>query len=151
VWFLSLHLISHSELVRDLPPNETLQGISVDVHTEPEASEVLATLNRIAIAGGEEEGSGDDDDDDDNDDDDQTSVFSKLSPTISPKRLLDTTVRAPTLRRPLSLGSTCTVIYNYNVYNHSVVSVDSDLTGTTINSGVDGGSLYSLPMSPRDV
>ncbi|KAG1780973.1 hypothetical protein EV702DRAFT_1266333 [Suillus placidus] len=106
--------------VRDLPPNETLQGISVDVHTEPEANEVLATLNRIAIAGEKDE-----------DDDDRT-------------------IRASTSHRPSSPCSTCTVIYNYNVYNHSVVSVDSELTGTTINSGVDGGSSRSLSMAPRD-
>lgn len=103
--------------LRDLPPNETLKGISVDVHTEPEANEALATLNRIAIAG------------EDDDDDDQT-------------------IRPSTLRRPLSRSSTCTVIYNYNLYNHSVVSVDSDLTGTTINSGVGEGVGSSSCLCP---
>lgn len=102
--------------VSDLPPNQTLQGLSVEVHTEPEAEEVIATLRRFANSGEEEDDDGDDDDD-------------------------DRTVRAPTLHRPLSPCSTCTVIHNhYNVYNHSVVSFDSEITGTTINSGVDGGN-----------
>lgn len=98
--------------VRDLPPNTTLQGFSVDVHTESEANEVLVTLDQLANSG----------EDDEDEDDDQT-------------------IRATTSRRSPSPCSTCTVVIvnNYNVYNHSVVSFDSELTGTTINSGVDGG------------
>lgn len=64
VWFLSLSLISHSDLVRDLPSNQTLQGISVDVHTEQEASELLAMVDRFRNSEEEEE-----------DDDDRTSMF----------------------------------------------------------------------------
>ncbi|KAG2031716.1 hypothetical protein BDR03DRAFT_972021 [Suillus americanus] len=94
--------------VRDLPPNATLQGFSVDVQNESEANEVLSMLNRFANSGEE-------------DDDDRT-------------------IRALTSPRPSSPCSTCTVVHNhYNVYNNSVVSFDSELTGTTINSGVDGG------------
>lgn len=98
--------------VRDLPPNETLRGINVDVHTEQEANEVLATLNRIAISGEEDE-----------DEDDRTIRASTSYSSL----------------RPPSPSSSCTVIYNYNVYNHSVVSIDSEMTGTTLNSGVNGG------------
>ncbi|KAG2030357.1 hypothetical protein BDR03DRAFT_987150 [Suillus americanus] len=100
------------QVVRDLPPDETLRGINVDVHTEQEANEVFATLNQIAISG-EEDREPDD----------------------------DRTIRAPTSQsRPSSPSPSCTVIYNYNVYNHSVVSVDSEVTGTTINSRADGGA-----------
>lgn len=105
--------------LRDLPPNETLEGITVDVHTEPEANEALATLNRIAIAR-------EDDDDDDNQ-----------------------TIRPSTLSRPVTPSSTCTVIYNYNLYSHSVVSIDSDVTGTTLNTGVGGGVGSSEALSYR--
>jgi hypothetical protein len=98
--------------VRDLPPNETLRGINVDVHTDEEANEVLATLNRFAISGEEGEETED-----------------------------DRTIKAPISQsRPSSPSPSCTVIYNYNVYNHSVVSVDSEMIGTTINSRVDGGA-----------
>lgn len=98
--------------VRDLPPDETLRGINVDVHTEQEANEVFATLNRIAISG-EEDREPDD----------------------------DRTIRAPISQsRPSSPSPSYTVIYNYNVYNHSMVSVDSEVTGTTINSRADGGA-----------
>ncbi|KAG2747290.1 hypothetical protein P692DRAFT_20806291 [Suillus brevipes Sb2] len=104
--------------LRDLPPNETLEGISIDVHTDTEANEALATLNRIAIAG------------EDDDDDDQT-------------------IRPSTLSRPVTPSSTCTVIYNYNLYSHSVVSIDSEVTGTTLNSGVGGGVGSSEALSYR--
>ncbi|KAG1801885.1 uncharacterized protein BJ212DRAFT_1591348, partial [Suillus subaureus] len=84
--------------VRDLPPNATIQGFSVDVHTESEADEVLATLNQFANSGEEDEED-------------------------------DRTIRASTSYRPPSPCSTCTVVLNhYNVYNHSVVSFDSELT-----------------------
>ncbi|KAG2151494.1 hypothetical protein DEU56DRAFT_778196 [Suillus clintonianus] len=100
--------------VRDLPPNETLRGINVDVHTEQEANEVLATLNRFNQSTISEEEAGESDD--------------------------DRTIRAPISQsRPSSPSPSFTIIYNYNVYSHSVVSVDSEVTGTTINSGVNGG------------
>lgn len=105
-------VIESDILVRDLPPNETLRGINVDVHTEQEANEVLSTLNRFATSGEENEESDD-----------------------------DRTIRAPISQsRPSSPSPSCTIIHNYNVYNHSVVSVDSEMTGTTINSGVNGGA-----------
>jgi hypothetical protein len=70
--------LTHSGSVKDPPPNETIRGINMDVCTEEEADEVLATLNRIAMAGKEvadDGGGGGDDDDDDDDDDDRTGEF----------------------------------------------------------------------------
>lgn len=70
----------------------------------------------------------------------------------SPKRLLDILVRGPISDRPSTPCSTFTVVQiQHNVYNGSVVAYDSELTGTTINSGVDGGSSFSLLLSPRDI
>ncbi|KAJ8585341.1 hypothetical protein M405DRAFT_936089 [Rhizopogon salebrosus TDB-379] len=97
--------------VRDLPPNEIIRGINMDVHTEDEANEVLTTLNRIATTGE------DDNDDDDEDDDDRT-----VRPSVSQSSL-----------RPPSPSLGCTIICN-NYINQSVLSVNSEVTGTTINS-----------------
>ncbi|OAX36844.1 hypothetical protein K503DRAFT_867276 [Rhizopogon vinicolor AM-OR11-026] len=111
--------------VKDLPPDETLRGISMDIDTEEEVNEVLTTLNRIATSGGEEEEGGGDDDDDDDDG----------SRTARPS------ISQISLRPPSPTGS-LTVIYNYNnsYLSNSVVSIDSEVSGTTINSGVNRGS-----------
>ncbi|KAG1726052.1 uncharacterized protein EDB91DRAFT_1166682 [Suillus paluster] len=100
-------------LVRDLPPNETIRGINMDVQTEQEANDVLAMLNQIAISGGEED-----------EDDTQT-----IRPSTSQSR-------------PPSPSPSFTInVYNdySSHYNHSVVSLDSEMNGITINSGVNGG------------
>lgn len=105
--------------VRDLPSNQTIQGISVDVHTEQEASELLAMVDRFRNSEEEEE----------EDDDDRT-------------------IRGPISDRPSTPCSTFTVVQiQHNVYNGSVVAYDSELTGTTINSGVDGGVGPGSPVS----
>ncbi|OJA10483.1 hypothetical protein AZE42_06419 [Rhizopogon vesiculosus] len=113
--------------VKDIPPDETIRGISMDVDTEEEAYEVLTTLKRIATTGEEEE--------EEEDDDDRT-----VRPSMSQISL-----------RPPSPTGSLTIIYNYsNSYiNHSVVSIDSEVTGTTINSGVNGGSPRRSPDSKR--
>lgn len=53
--------LTYSRPVKDLPPNEAIRGINLDVHTVQEENKVLRILNRIAAISGEE---GDDDDDD---------------------------------------------------------------------------------------
>lgn len=62
--------VTYNGSVKDLPPNETLRGINVDVHTEQEKIEALGMLNRIAALAGREN-----DDDDDDDDGSNTSMF----------------------------------------------------------------------------
>lgn len=61
-------ILTYSGSVKDLPPNETLRGINLVVHTEQEENEAVGILNRIAAFSGEEE-------EEDEDDDDRTSVF----------------------------------------------------------------------------
>lgn len=103
--------------VADLPPNEIIRGMTVEVHGEQEEQMVVATLNRIR-------NSGEADEEEEEDDDDQT---------IRPN---------PSQSRPSSPTPSCTIIRsnNYNYYiNKSVVSFDSELTGTALNVGVDGG------------
>jgi hypothetical protein len=53
---------------------------------------------------------------------------------ISLNRLLGISVRPSVSSRPPSPGLSCTIIYNY--FNRSVVSIDSEVTGTTINDGL---------------
>lgn len=57
--------LTYSGSVKDLPPNETIRGINLVVHTEQEENEAVRILNRFAASSGEEE-----------DDDDDTSMFS---------------------------------------------------------------------------
>ncbi|KAG0699944.1 hypothetical protein DFH29DRAFT_934763 [Suillus ampliporus] len=97
--------------VEDLSPNETVRGITLDVPTE-QAQETFAILNRLknSISGEEDE-----------DDDDQT-----IRPSTSESR-------------PPSPTPSCTIIHNNYYINQSVVSFDSEMTGTTINSGVNEG------------
>lgn len=105
--------------VADLPPNETIRGLNVDVHNEQEEQEVFETLSRIVKAReadtGEEAGCDDDDDDDG-------------SSTV---RLSHSQSRAP------SPTPSCTISVYY--INQSVVSFDSELMGTTLNVGVNEG------------
>lgn len=98
--------------VTELPPNETIRGITVEVHNEQEEQEVITTLNRI-----QNSREADEDEDD------------------------DRTIRPPPSRsRPSSPSPSCTIIWNnYNI-SQSVVSFDSELRGTTLNMGVDGGA-----------
>jgi len=57
--------LTYSESVKDLPPNKTLGGISLDVYSEEEENEVFAILNQFGtLTGG-----------DDEDDDSATGVF----------------------------------------------------------------------------
>lgn len=99
--------------VTDLPPNETIRGVHVDVHGEQEEQEVFETLIRLA-----QFGKADEDEDDDR--------------TIRP---------SPSQSRPPSPSPSCTIVWNNNSYNinQSVVSFDSELNGTTLNIGADGG------------
>jgi hypothetical protein len=60
---MTVNLAPLCEPVKDIPPDEPIRGISMDVYTEEEAYEVLATLKRIATTGEEEEEENDDDDD----------------------------------------------------------------------------------------
>lgn len=60
--------------VADLPPNETIRGITVEVHNEQEEQEVFANLKRITNSRKADE--------DEDEDDGQTSMFSKSSPMI---------------------------------------------------------------------
>ncbi|KAG1719254.1 uncharacterized protein EDB91DRAFT_1181749 [Suillus paluster] len=99
--------------VKDLPPNETLRGINVDVDNEQEEQEAFAILNRIARSGEADE--------DEDEDDDRT-----IKPSTPESR-------------PTSPSPSLTVINNYNFYNQSVVSVDSEMTGTVVNCGGNGG------------
>lgn len=92
------------------PPHETIRGICVDAHGEQEKQEVLETVNRLGRLGEE-----DDDDDDDR--------------TIRPPR---------SQSRTPSPSPSCTITY-HNYISQSVVSFDSELSGTTMNIGVDGG------------
>ncbi|KAG1811461.1 uncharacterized protein BJ212DRAFT_1374644 [Suillus subaureus] len=111
--------------VANLPPNEIIRGLNVEVHNEQEEQQVLVALNRIKNS---READEDDDDDD--------------SQTITPK---------PSQSRPSSPTPSCTIVWNNYYFNRSIVSFDSELKGTALNNGVDGGSSCSLPMSSCDV
>lgn len=116
-------VVEGSLSVTDLPPNENIRGLYVDAHNEQEGQEVIATLNRIAntrVADIEEEANENEEaeveaevEDEDEDEDDQA-----------------------TIRPPRSRSPSCTI----NVYfNQSVVSFDSEVTGTTLNAGTGRG------------
>ncbi|KAG1876703.1 hypothetical protein DFJ58DRAFT_755974 [Suillus subalutaceus] len=101
--------------VTDLPPNETIRGLNVDVHNEQEEQEVFESLSRIAKAreAYKEEAEYDDDD--------------------------QSTIRSPhSQSRASSPSPSCKINVYYNI-NQSAVSFDSELTGTTLNFGVNGG------------
>ncbi|KAG1718529.1 hypothetical protein EDB19DRAFT_2046074 [Suillus lakei] len=98
--------------VTDLPPNETIRGLNVDVHNEQEEQEVFKALSRIAKS---READEDEDEEDDR--------------TIRP---------SPSQSRPPSPSPSCTINIFYNI-NQSVVSFDSESTGTTLNIGVNEG------------
>ncbi|KAG2039823.1 hypothetical protein BDR03DRAFT_950476 [Suillus americanus] len=99
--------------VANLPPNEIIRGLNVEVHNEQEEEQALAALNRIQNSSE----AGEDDDEDDGQ-----------------------TIRAgPSQSRPSSPTPSCTIIRNHYYINQSVVSFDSDLRGTALNVGVDGG------------
>ncbi|KAG2074790.1 hypothetical protein BDR04DRAFT_1092336 [Suillus decipiens] len=107
-------VIEGSLPVADLPPNEIIRGMTVEVHNKQEEQNVIEALNRIRNSRDEDDG---------DDDDDQT-------------------IRAPPLQsRSSSPTPSCTIIRNYNYYiiNQSVVSFDSEMQGTVLNAGVDGG------------
>ena len=54
--------LTYGGLVRDLPPNETLQGINLDVNSEQEGKEAFAIFNQIrTLAGAVSEDEDDDD------------------------------------------------------------------------------------------
>jgi hypothetical protein len=134
--------LTYSGLVTDLPPNENIRGLYVDAHNEQEGQEVIATLNRIAntrVADIEEEANENEEAEveaeveaEDEDEDDQaTSTSPKSSPMRKLNSFLDISVRPPRSRSP-----SCTI----NVYfNQSVVSFDSEVTGTTLNAGTGRG------------
>ncbi|KAG1726315.1 hypothetical protein EDB19DRAFT_1753036 [Suillus lakei] len=98
--------------VTDLPPDDTIRGITVEVHDEQEEQEACEALNRIAKCREADE----DDDDGSN--------------TIIP---------SPSQSRPSSPSPSCTIIWNNYYINQSVASFDSELRGTTLNVGVDEG------------
>ncbi|KAG1887777.1 hypothetical protein F4604DRAFT_1718340 [Suillus subluteus] len=100
-------------LVKDLPPDEHLGGFTLDVRTEQEANKAIAMLIQMTTPKEKEK---DDDDDDDR--------------TIRPSQ---------SQSRPPSPSPSCTIIYNNYCINQSVVSIDSESSGTTLNVGVDGG------------
>lgn len=100
--------------VKDLPPDAHLGGFNLDVCTEQEANQAIATLIRMTTSEQEEEEEEDDD---------------------------DKTIR-PSHSRPLSPSPSCTIIYNYNI-KESVVSFDSESHGTTLNVGKDVGGVSS--------
>ncbi|KAG2363392.1 hypothetical protein BDR07DRAFT_1404208 [Suillus spraguei] len=102
--------------VADLPPNEPIRGLNVDVHNEQEEQEVLATLYRIAKAREVENEEAEHDDDQ-----------STIRPSHSQSRA------------PSPSPSCCTINVYYNI-NQSVVSFDSDSTGTTLNVGANEGA-----------
>lgn len=104
--------------VADIPQNGTIRGLNVDVHNEQEEQEVFAALGRILKArkaDEEEEEAGYDDDD-----------FDDKS-TIRPPHSQS---RAP------SPSPSCNISF---YINQSVVSFDSESTGTTLNVGVTEG------------
>lgn len=107
--------VEDSFSVTNLPPNETIQGLNVDVHNEQEEQEVFATLGRIAKAREADE------EEEEYDDDDEATI--RPSPSRS---------RAP------SPSPSCTINILYH-FNQSVVSFDSESSGTTMNVGVDEG------------
>lgn len=106
-------MVEGSLSVTDLSPNETIRGLNVDVHNEQEEQEVLASLSRIAKAreACQEEAEYDDDD----------------TSTMKPRH---------SQSRASSPGSSCNITF---YINRSVVSFDSESTGTTLNVGVDEG------------
>lgn len=110
-------VVEGNRLVKDLPPDEIIRGLTVEVHDTQEEQQVLATLNRIKNSGGAEEDEGDEDEDD--------------NWTIRPK---------PSQSRPSSPTPSCTIIRHNYYFNQSVASFDSELSGTTLNIGVDGGA-----------
>jgi hypothetical protein len=114
--------------VANLPPNEIIRGLNVEVHDEQEEQQVLEALDRIKNSR-----EADKDDEDEDEDDNQT---------IRPP---------PSQSRSPSPTPSCTIIRNIFYINQSVVSFDSELRGTALNIGVDGGLSRSLPMSPCDV
>lgn len=109
-------VVDDSLSVTDLPPNETIRGLNVDVHNEQEEQEAFAALGRILKSRrtDEEEEAGYDDDD-----------TSTMRPPHSQSR-------AP------SPSPSCKINVYYNI-NRSAVSFDSESTGTTLNFGVDEG------------
>lgn len=108
-------VVESSLSVADLPPNETIRGLNVDIHNEQEEQEVFAALGRIARAREADEEEAVDDDDDD-------------GATIRPS---SSQSRAPS-------PSPCTINVFYQ-FNQSVVSFDSETHGTTLNAGVNEG------------
>jgi hypothetical protein len=102
--------------VANLPPNEIIRGLNVEVHDEQEEQQVLEALDRIKNSR-----EADKDDEDEDEDDNQT---------IRPP---------PSQSRSPSPTPSCTIIRNIFYINQSVVSFDSELRGTALNIGVDGG------------
>ncbi|KAG1803065.1 uncharacterized protein BJ212DRAFT_1397068 [Suillus subaureus] len=130
-------VVEDSLSVTDLPPNETIRGLNVDVHNEQEEQEVFVSLSRIAKARGayKEEAEYDDDYDDDK----STSMFLKSSPMIELSRFLDISVKAPhSPSRAPSPSPSCIINVYYNI-NQSVVSFDSESTRPTLNVGANEG------------
>lgn len=98
--------------VTDPSPNETIRGIYIDARGDQEERDVLETVDRIKNLG--EEYDGDDDD-----------------KTIRPPR---------SQSRPPSPSPSCTITYNNFNFNQSVVSIDSESNGTTLNVGLHEGA-----------
>ncbi|KAG2062867.1 hypothetical protein BDR04DRAFT_1164539 [Suillus decipiens] len=99
--------------VTDLPPNETIRGLNVDIHNEQEEQEVFATLDRIVKAREVDEEMKYDDDQ------------STIRPSHSQNRALSPT-------------PSCRINVYYSI-NQSVVSFDSDSPGATLNVGANEG------------
>ncbi|KAG2125997.1 uncharacterized protein EDB93DRAFT_1278755 [Suillus bovinus] len=119
-------LITCSGSVADLPPDETIKGITVEVHNKEEEQEVFANLKRITNCRKADENEEEEEDDD---------------RTIKP---------TPSQSRPPSPSPSCTVIWNNYYINQSVASFDSELRGTTLNIGVDGGGSLSGRFTDTD-
>ncbi|KAG2141278.1 hypothetical protein DEU56DRAFT_796059 [Suillus clintonianus] len=115
-------VVEGSFSVNDLPPDETIRGINVEVHGEQEEQEAFETFNRIAKSQQADE--------EDDDDDDQT---------IKPR---------PSQSRPSSPSSICTIIWNNYHITQSVVSFDSETSGSTLNVGVDKAAGSSSDWQP---
>ncbi|KAG2114831.1 hypothetical protein DEU56DRAFT_919528 [Suillus clintonianus] len=105
--------------VEGLCPNEDIREINLDVNTEQEAQEAVAIIDRLGRALSNEE--------DELEDDDRT-----IKPSTSQSR--------PSSPSP----SCCTFNIIYNI-NQSVVSFDSESTGTTLNVGMDGAQVDTQP------
>lgn len=106
-------------LAEDVAPNENLQDINLDLHSKQEVQEALAIVSRLGNVVSTDE----DDDGRTNEDEEDDGRTIRPSPSQS---------RAPS---PSPSHRTINIFY----ITQSVVSVDSDSNGITLNVGVDKG------------